>query len=100
MRLKSGVRILGIKPEILLAIMMAERAFRPNEMVITSVTEGSHVRGSEHYTGNAFDCRIRDMSETRAREIAERIGVDLGNDFDVILETDHLHIEFDPKTPY
>jgi len=100
MRLKPGVRILGVKTEILIAIIVTERAFRPNELVITSITEGSHVRGSEHYTGNAFDCRIRDMSEVRAKEIAHQIGSNLGADFDVIMETDHMHIEFDPKTPY
>ena len=100
MRLKPGVRLLGIKPEILLAIMVTERAYRPNELVITSIVDGSHMRGSEHYTGMAFDCRTREMSEVRAREIAHQIGADLGADFDVILETDHLHIEFDPKTPY
>lgn len=24
----------------------------------------------------------------------------LGEDYDVILETDHIHVEFDPKMPY
>ena len=100
MRLKPGVRILGVKPEILLAMMVAERAYLPDEMTITSVMEGTHKRGSDHYTGNAFDCRIRHISRARAEEIAHQIGDALGDDFDVVLKPDHLHIEYDPKTPY
>ena len=100
MRLKPGVRVLGIKPELLLAIMVTERIFHPDELVITSVTDGSHMRGSEHYTGMAFDARTRHITEARAKEIAHSIGAALGADYDVILEIDHLHVEFDPKTPY
>ncbi len=100
MRLKPGVRVIGIKPELLLAIMVAEREFSPDELVITSVTDGTHMRGSKHYTGMAFDARIRDVVESRAREIARSIGKQLGGDYDVILEESHLHVEYDPKSPY
>jgi hypothetical protein len=100
MRLKPGVRVLGIKPELLLAIMIAERAFHPNELVITSLMDGTHSRGSEHYTGMAFDARTRDVAESRAKELAHSIGAALGSDYDVILEPSHLHIEYDPKAPY
>lgn len=100
MRLKPGVRPLGIKPEILLAIMVAERALLPNELVITSLMDGTHNRASEHYTGMAFDFRTRDLGETRAKEVAHTIGANLGTDYDVVLETDHCHVEYDPKSPY
>ena len=100
MRLKPGVRALGLKPEILLAIMVAESVFLPDELVITSITEGRHSRGSEHYTGMAFDARIRDVGKSRAKEITRNIHVGLGDDYDVVLEETHLHVEFDPKSPY
>jgi len=101
-RLKPGVRILGVKPEILLAIMVADGVFKDHglELVITSITEGTHMRGSEHYTGNAFDFRIRDITEPKVRQICHSIGGSLGADYDVVLETDHGHVEYDPKTPY
>ena len=100
MRLKPGVRVLGLKPELLIAIMVADSVFLPDELVLTSVTEGRHSSGSAHYTGMAFDARIRDVGESRAKQIARSIGKHLGGDYDVVLEETHLHVEFDPKSPY
>lgn len=62
---------------------------------ITSTTSGKHMPGSRHYSGNAVDIRTRGWAEPQA--VAEAIAVVLGDDFDVILEADHLHIEHDPK---
>jgi hypothetical protein len=47
MTLKSGVRILGIKPEAVVALMVCDGVYRSlgYEMTVTSVSEGQHSRG-------------------------------------------------------
>jgi hypothetical protein len=100
MTLKPGVRLLGIKPEAVLALIIAESVFRDcgQECVVTSVVDGTHSRGSIHYQGFAFDLRTSHLAAGIAT-IHGQLKAKLGADFDVILEADHLHVEFDPKLP-
>ncbi len=98
MRLKRGVKLNGMSPQILLAIMVAEPIFakyQKQELVVTSVTDSKHGRGSKHYIGNAVDLRTRNLSNPTAVEI--HLASALGPEFDVVLESNHLHIEWDPK---
>jgi cell division septal protein FtsQ len=64
-------------------------------MTITSGNDGIHMEGSKHYSNEAIDMRIRDMTN-RHRTFRE-IQRDLGKDYDVILKETHIHIEYDPK---
>ncbi len=98
-KLKPGVRLTGIRPETLLAVMVAERAYNQagHELVVTSCVDGKHGRGSLHYSGAAVDLRTRDVPSDAMQEIVAEIREALGADFDVILETDHLHIEYQAK---
>ena len=102
MRLKAGVRIQGLRPEITIGLAVAESLFREHDvdLIVTSVIEGTHSRGSLHFVGQAADLRSahldRDLRQRIRRELDER----LGDDFDVVLEQDHFHIEFQPKSPY
>jgi len=99
MKLKPGVRVSGIRAEMALAAYVAEGIWRDQgqELVITSITEGKHSRGSLHYQGAAMDLRIWNIDAHRAqRDLLDR----LGEDYDVVLERDHIHCEFQPKTGY
>lgn len=100
--LKPGVRIIGLRPETLLAIMVVEGIFRERHkpLVLTAVVDGSHSRGSLHYCGCAFDARTRDLPPGEAEEVANLARSALGSDFDAVLESDHLHFEYQPKDPY
>jgi hypothetical protein len=103
MKLKSGVRVQGIRPELILAIVIADGVWRDDagaEMVVTSVTDGRHSRGSLHYTGAAFDIRTRDLVPDTVPDLAERLRKALGEDYDVVLEATHIHVEYQPKRPY
>ena len=62
-------------------------------MVITSTYEGSHSEGSLHYANLAVDIRKNKAKVLSYKEIKQA----LGKDYDVILEGDHIHIEYDPK---
>lgn len=64
-------------------------------MTITSGNDGIHKKDSKHYENNAIDIRTRDMGN-RYKTFKE-IQRDLGKNYDVILENDHIHIEYDPK---
>lgn len=94
MKIKEGVRLKGIQPEMSVALQVANSLFVESreELVITSVSDGFHMAGSLHYAGHAVDLRRPIVSEL-AQELARR----LGEEFDVVLEEDHIHVEYDPK---
>lgn len=110
-RLKPGARIGGLRPELVFAILVAEGIWTKcgaEELVITSIVDGKHKRGSEHYTFLAFDARTHNLGTSYDRgparlavaELVER----LGPDYDVIFENEgspeeHCHCEFDAKEP-
>lgn len=97
MKIKQGVSIKGLRPEMLLGIYIVDPIIESygQEAVITSCTDGKHKKGSRHYIGLASDFRTwtLDSPEKCVRAMQEA----LGNEFDVILETDHIHIEYDPE---
>ena len=99
MRLKPGVRIHGIKPEVLFALNVLESIW-PTELVVTCGMEGKHGRGSLHYVGYAVDVRTRDLEPEELAALVSVAKDSLGQDFDVVLEKTHLHVEFQPKEPY
>lgn len=98
MELKAGVRILGLKPETLLGMRIVESVYEEfkKSLTITSVIEGKHSRGSLHYAGYAFDCRLP-AGMTDYTNFVTGLKNALGSDFDVVLEKDHIHVEFQPK---
>lgn len=65
--------------------------------VITSALDGKHSTNSLHYTGFALDYRTRHLLDGVPRVLQRRISDCLGSEFDVVLESDHIHIEYDPK---
>jgi len=97
MRIKAGVEVAGLRPEALLAVLIASEVYRDygEELVITSVVEGQHRRGSLHYVGQAVDFRL--PRKAAASVIASTLANRLGADYDVILEPTHIHVEFQPK---
>jgi len=99
MKLKKGVKITGIKPELVLAITVVNDEYTKygKELVITSIMDGKHSRKSLHYTGCAIDTRTRYFTDLEKLAIADDIRKRLGHHFDVIVETNHMHIEFQPQ---
>ena len=94
MRLKRGVRVHGLGTEILLAVIAASNLIG-TDLVITSGIEGKHSRASKHYGGDAIDIRTRNLEDPSG--FADALKRALGDDFDVILESNHIHVEYDPK---
>jgi len=100
-KLKPGVIITGIRPEMTLGIMAAQQVYIDHgvEFVITSALDSTHSKTSLHYAGAAVDIRTRDMNKSTARLVCDTILNPLPNDFDCILESNHLHLEFQPRKP-
>ena len=65
------------------------------EVTITSGNDGNHMVNSIHYKNAAIDIRTFDMR--MPRYTAKMLQINLGRDFDVIYETNHIHIEYDAK---
>ena len=91
----------GVKPK---ALVIAAAAANANldldfDIVITSGTDGTHMVGSKHYTGEALDFRTQGVESTTLNLWVERVKERLGPDYQVIIESTppHIHIEFDPQ---
>ncbi len=98
MTFKQGVSIAGLRPEALAGMFIADSVFNNIQvsLVITSACDGSHSPGSLHYVGLAFDIRSRNLEnllDSTVRTLREALGAE----FDVVVEEDHIHIEFQPK---
>lgn len=100
--LKPGTRLHGIKPEMMVALMSAQDVWRDfgQVLVITSCVDGKHTRASKHYSGCAVDLRTSVLNADQQKQAQKLLADALGSDFDVILESDHMHIEYDPKEPF
>lgn len=98
-RLKDGVELAGAQPEILRAIQSVAEVLAgfKEELTITAIKEGGHGRKSLHRFGLAFDFRTRTLSPNALGPIASECRHRLGPDYDVIMESDHGHVEYDPK---
>lgn len=98
MRLKDhSVVPSGLHPRLVEALFIADDLHRlatGKELVITSLRDGKHKTGSKHYSGEAADLRIHYLPrpDIWSNELAAKVGPD----FDVLLEGDHIHVEYDP----
>jgi len=102
--LKPGIKIYGIKPEILLGLIIIERVFDSLNIpcVVTSPANNSEAHSSTnslHYTGQAIDIRLPSRYNPSAgldKSVTDSIRNVLGEEFDVVLESNHIHVEYQP----
>lgn len=103
MDIKRGVDVKGIQPEILLGIEVCHFVFmkRGVPLTLTACSDGKHKNGSLHYQGKAVDIRLPSRY-SHEDEIDLTVLVEcreaLGEQYDIILESDHIHLEYDPKS--
>lgn len=102
MHLKPGVTIQGIRPELLFALLVADGVWRDlslPELTVTSLLDGEHSRNSLHYLGCAADLRTRNISPYQIPQVIGRLKERLGDTYDIIAETNHIHVEYQPHKP-
>ena len=97
--LAPGVRVYGMRPEILLAIRIAEGVYDGEglPLIITAIMDGAHMPKSLHYVGLAVDLHRPAVAPDR---VGRKIREALGGDYDVVVEDKCIHVEFQPKAGY
>lgn len=96
--LKPGVKLDGLRPHMIHALADIVEAYEnlKQTCTVTAGGDGKHMEGSLHGMGNALDFRRWNLQDPQGFIVTLRRK--LGKDYDVILETDHIHVEYDPKT--
>jgi hypothetical protein len=105
---KQGVGVYQWKPALAHALHIVDRVYLAkleHEVFITSINDGTHMDQSKHYLDDAFDTRIRINNDIALppydrdilNDLRATIAEQLGRAYDVVLESDHIHVEFDPK---
>ncbi len=100
MTLKNGVTRAGVQPQIWYAIGIMDVLYRMMgaSNVVTSLTDSHGDKPkSLHNVGLAADLRTSNLSKDRWPELVSRVKQWLEPmGYDVVLESNHLHIEYDP----
>lgn len=99
MMIKAGASIKGAKPELVIGLIIAASVYETFgvDLVVTEITGGTHSPGSLHYVGLAADLRTNNVPEGRVPTLFNNLKIALGAQFDTVQESDHIHIEFQPK---
>lgn len=66
------------------------------DIVVTSGTDGKHMQRSKHYSGEALDLRTSNLTKEQIQGLMQELKKRLGTNYDIVLESSHLHVEFDP----
>jgi len=95
----TDAKVKGMQTEVLLAMVITNelllKMFK-KDLTLTSVTD-SHTPPSLHPKGQAFDMRIWGISGVEQVKFKSELSQLLGDEYDVVIEKDHIHVEFDPK---
>lgn len=96
MILKKGVKVQDISTEMVLALVIIEPLFKDItiDMRITSVRDGVHSVNSKHKLGQAVDLGTRNTDQEELVELTQTIRASLTDEYFVLLESNHIHIQF------
>lgn len=100
LKFKKGVRVLGIRPEACIIIQAAVPIYSHYgyECIVTSVVDGQHSHKSLHYMGCSVDFRTRHMDPDDIPSVVASLEEALpSEDYDVVQESTHIHVEFQPE---
>lgn len=111
MIIRDDVRVYGLRPEALLALMVAKDVCLTlgYTLLMTSIMEGTHMPKSLHLVGQAFDFWITQQVHpiaTVGHRIQSALRQALTPDYDVVYEGStrtqgaHIHCEYQPKESY
>jgi hypothetical protein len=98
MAIKHGVSLEVLTPQAVLAVCITASVVNRfgYGFTLTSGRDGRHIPGSLHAKGRAFDFRSRDIPEGDREDLFSEVREALGPEFDVVVESDHVHVEWDP----
>lgn len=94
-QLKDSTSLDCLRPPMVVALVVAADVYRAagERLVVTSACDYAEARrvDSLHPLGLALDLRL--PSDLR---VLDRLALLLGPNFDVVVEPDHAHVEYDP----
>lgn len=98
---KKGVRIDNLNSEIKNAITIIAEVYERYKFMLTITSghegfcgDGVHMTSSKHYKFDAIDTRIWGIEKAGCMDIlCTTLRFELGEGFDVVEESDHIHIE-------
>lgn len=102
MRLKDGVSLRSLHPAMGMVIPLLEEVYLKVDCSVV-ITSAYRDDDSLHSRGQAIDVRLPSWwSKTKKGFLADSLVAAslawfLGTEFDVVLEEDHIHIEYDPR---
>lgn len=64
------------------------------EFAIYHTYDGMHMEGSLHFKNRAFD---GSLPTSHNEEVFSTLRAAMGPEYDLVVEKDHLHLEWDPK---
>lgn len=105
---KPGVNTPSMHPAIEHALNIASLIWEAKfsvPLIVTSLNDGKHSSRSFHFgrAGDircmAADLRSRTLTTAEKDEAVDLLTFMLGGAYDVILESNHIHIELDPDLP-
>lgn len=95
----ATISMQSLQPQLLLALVIVDQVMQSHrgEAIITSLNDAKHSYTSLHYSGCAAD--LRSYIFTDKDRVLSDCKIALGHtpDIDMILESDHFHIEYQPK---
>ena len=103
--IKEGVDFNGVQPETIMGMLVVDRIMEEEGHIrcVTSILDGKHMAGSQHYAGLAFDQRTwadksgNQLPMKEKLRLAELFKLYLGDSWDVVVEDTHIHCELDSK---
>lgn len=103
MKLKPGVKLKDLQPQMALAAMIVRDCYESfgATCTVTSANDSRHSPLSLHYMGQALDFRTKDFPASK-QALLGMIRDSLGTEFDVLLEgehtdNEHIHVEYDVR---
>ena len=96
--IKDGVKASDVKLQVIDALLIMQLVLQRfnYDLVVTSLSDSKHKDTSLHYRGYAVDIRTRDMKVQEVPTVVRECRIALGKAYDVVQESDHIHVEYDP----
>jgi len=95
----NTIGLQSLKPQLVLALIIVDQVMKEcgQEAVITSINDGTHSRTSLHHDGGGVDMRSWFFSTPETVLALCKLALGNNPDIDIILESDHFHMEYQPK---
>jgi hypothetical protein len=95
---KSTARLTSLSLDVLYAIFKVAVIFESFDTVCTIVglNDSKHCNRGQHAEGKAFDVRTWSLGDWSINKMAEVIKQELGENFEVDIESGFLHIQANP----